>query len=356
MTEFTEKRTLYSFQDPSKKSPCPKQPFLGSSRSVADFEKLNRVGEGTYGVVYRAKDTFSNDIVALKRVRIEDKEGLPLSSLREINLLLKLSHKNIVRLKEVVVGRPLQFVFLVMEYCEQDLASLIDKMKTPFTEAQIKCLLLQLLDGVRYLHKLYIIHRDIKVSNLLLKHDGTLKIADFGLARTSASDLGKPMTPVVVTLWYRSPELLLGSRTHTPAIDMWAVGCVIGELLLCRPLLPGTSEINQMQLIIDLLGSPNEKIWPGYESLPAAKNFSFKHQPYNNLNQKFTWLSASGIRLLNNLFMFDPTKRMSADVAMSSSYLREKPLPIDQNLMPTFPDYRNPKEAHVHQSSSSDDT
>ena len=177
MSDYSEKVTLYSFKDPSKKSACPKLPFLGSSRTVADFEKLNRVGEGTYGVVYRAKDTNTKEIVALKRVRMEkDKEGLPLSSLREINLLLRLNHKNIVRLKEVVVGRALEFVFLVMEYCEQDLASLLDNMKTPFTEAQIKCLSLQLLEGVKFLHKLYIIHRDIKVSNLLLKNDGTLKI------------------------------------------------------------------------------------------------------------------------------------------------------------------------------------
>ena len=177
MSDYSGKVLLYSFKDPCSKSSCPKLPFLGSSRSVADFEKLNRVGEGTYGVVYRAKDTYTKEIVALKRVRMEkDKEGLPLSSLREINLLLRLNHKNIVRLKEVVVGRPLEFVFLVMEYCEQDLASLLDNMKTPFTEAQIKCLSLQLLEGVKFLHKLYIIHRDIKVSNLLLKNDGTLKI------------------------------------------------------------------------------------------------------------------------------------------------------------------------------------
>ena len=178
MDDYTEKVTLYSFKEPDKQSNCPKLPFLGCARSVADFEKLNRIGEGTYGVVFRARDTHSKEIVALKRVRTEKDKGLPISSLREINLLLKISHRNIVKLKEVAVGRPLEYsrTFLVMEYCEHDLASLLDNMKTPFTEAQIKCLSLQLLEGVKFLHQLYIIHRDIKVSNLLLKNDGTLKI------------------------------------------------------------------------------------------------------------------------------------------------------------------------------------
>ena len=150
------------------------------ARSVCEFWKLNRVGEGTYGVVYRAQDTVSNEIVALKKVRMDqEKEGLPISSLREINLLLRLNHDNIVRLKEVAIGRPLESLFLVMEYCEQDISSLLDNLSTPFTEAQIKCLMMQLLEGIKFLHANHIVHRDIKVSNLLLKNDGTLKIGRY---------------------------------------------------------------------------------------------------------------------------------------------------------------------------------
>lgn len=208
-------------------------------RNVNDYEKLNRVGEGTYGVVYRARHKATGKIYALKKVRMQDeKDGLPISSLREINLLLNISHKNIVSLKEVAVGRRLDSIFLVMEYCEQDLASLLDNMHTKFTEAQVKCILLQVLEGLDFLHSHFIIHRDLKVSNLLMTDDGCVKIGDFGLAR-KYSIPNDEMTPTVVTLWYRAPELLFGAKQQTTAIDIWSVACIFGELLLNKPLIPG---------------------------------------------------------------------------------------------------------------------
>lgn len=160
----------------------------------------------------------------------------------------------------------------------------------------------QVFRGLRYLHSTFIVHRDLKVSNLLMTDKGCVKIADFGLARYYGLPL-KPMTPKVVTLWYRSPELLLNSRTQTTALDMWSGGCILGELLAHKPLLPGKSEINQLELIINLLGTPNDSIWPEFSSLPALQEFSLKQQPYNNLKHKFPWLSAAGLRLLNFLFM-----------------------------------------------------
>ncbi|KAG8144238.1 putative Cyclin-dependent kinase 10 protein, partial [Naja naja] len=261
---------------------------LGRCRSVKEFEKLNRIGEGTYGIVYRARDTQTGEIVALKKVRMDkEKDGIPISSLREITLLLKLQHPNIVELKEVVVGNHLESIFLVMGYCEQDLASLLENMQAPFSEAQVclqgrystcallvvvamphwrrgqrvKCIVLQVLHGLQYLHNNFIIHRDLKVSNLLMTDKGCVKTADFGLARAYRVPLN-PMTPKVVTLWYRAPELLLGTTTQTTAIDMWAVGCILAELLAHKPLLPGSSEIQQVDLIVQLLGTPNETIWP----------------------------------------------------------------------------------------------
>lgn len=150
-------------------------------------------------------------------------------------------------------------------------------------------------------------------------------LADFGLARYF-SDPPQRMTPQVVTLWYRSPELLLGSPTHTTAIDMWALGCILGELLLHHPLLPAKTEIGQLELIIDMLGTPTEQIWPDIVNMPILENFNLKQQPYNNLKLKFPHLSPSGLRLLNFLFMYDPSKRANADECLHSNYFKEPPL------------------------------
>lgn len=206
----------------------------------------------------RARDSQNGDIVALKRVRMDqEKDGLPISGLREIQILKQCNHKNIVKLNEVLVGKSLESIFISMEYCEQDLASLLDNMTQPFSESQSKCILLQVFSGLRYLHSHFIIHRDLKVSNLLLTDKGCIKIADFGLARLFSKTELK-MTPNVVTLWYRAPELLFGTRIHTTAIDMWAAGCILCELLLHRPMLPGKTEIQQIEMIIDLLGKEQD--------------------------------------------------------------------------------------------------
>uniref|UniRef100_H2SBU8 Cyclin dependent kinase 10 n=1 Tax=Takifugu rubripes TaxID=31033 RepID=H2SBU8_TAKRU len=312
---------------------------------VSENLKLNRIGEGTYGIV-SSPDTKSDEIVALKKVRMDkEKDGIPISSLREINLLLRLRHPNIVELKEVVVGSQLESLFLVMSYCEQDLASLLENMQTPFSEAPgVKCIILQLLRGLEYLHHNFIIHRDLKVSNLLMTDKGRVKIADFGLARMYGIPQ-QPMTPRVVTLWYRAPELLLGTKSQTTALDMWAVGCILAELLAHKPLLPGTSEIQQVDLIVQLLGTPNENIWPGFSKLPLIGQYSLRKQPYNNLKNKFIWLSEAGHRLLNLLFMYNPQRRATAKDCLESSYFKEKPLPCEPELMPTFPHHRNKRAA-----------
>lgn len=202
----------------------------------------------------RARDTRNGEIVALKRVRMDqEKDGIPISGLREIQVLKACNHKNIVKLNEVLVGKSLDSLFISMEYCEQDLGALLDNMTKPFSESQTKCIMLQLLQGLRYLHSHFIIHRDLKVSNLLLTDHGCIKIADFGLARLFSRTEWK-MSPNVVTLWYRAPELLFGCTAYTTAIDMWSAGCILGELLLHKPLLPGRTEVQQIELIVELLG------------------------------------------------------------------------------------------------------
>lgn len=178
--------------------------MLQGCRSVFEYEKLNKINEGTYGVVYKAKDKKTGEIVALKKVKMDidrDGDGFPLSSLREINILLSLSHPSVVNVKEVVMG-DLDSVFMVMEYMEYDLKCLIEVMNQPFSISEVKWLMLQLLEGVEYLHENWVLHRDLKTSNILLNKEGELKICDFGLSRQYGSPL-KPYTPLVVTLWYR---------------------------------------------------------------------------------------------------------------------------------------------------------
>ena len=185
------------------------------------------------------------------------------------------------------------------------------------------------------------------MSNLLMTDKGCVKLADFGLARKYGVP-SRPMTPKVQTLWYRAPELLLGSLEQTTAIDMWAAGCILGELLAHRPLMPAKSELQQIELIVEMLGTPNENIWPGFLKLPLIQNYSLRKQPYNNLRHTFPWLSEAGLRLLNFLFMYDPNKRATAEDCLDSSYFKEQPCPCDPDLMPSFPQHRlhrkKPKE------------
>uniref|UniRef100_A0A3P9D2W5 cyclin-dependent kinase n=1 Tax=Maylandia zebra TaxID=106582 RepID=A0A3P9D2W5_9CICH len=313
-------------------------PAFQGCRSVEEFQCLNRIEEGTYGVVYRAKDKKTDEIVALKRLKMEkEKEGFPITSLREINTILKAQHPNIVTVREIVVGSNMDKIYIVMNYVEHDLKSLMETMKQPFLPGEVKTLMIQLLRGVRHLHDNWILHRDLKTSNLLLSHKGILKIGDFGLAREYGSPL-KPYTPVVVTLWYRSPELLLGAKEYSTAVDMWSVGCIFGELLTQKPLFPGKSEIDQINKIFKDLGSPSEKIWPGYSELPAVKKMTFTEYPYNNLRKRFgALLSDQGFDLMNKFLTYCPSKRISSDEALKHEYFRESPLPIDSSMFPTWP-------------------
>ncbi|XVE54519.1 hypothetical protein DITRI_Ditri03aG0088300 [Diplodiscus trichospermus] len=292
--------------------------MLLGCRSVFEYEKLNKISEGTYGIVYRAKDKKTGEIVALKKVKIlnrrdSEEYGFPLTSLREINILASFHHPSIVKVKEVVVDDH-DSVYMVMEYMEHDFKGLMESMKRPFSTSDVKCLMLQLLEGVKYLHDNWVLHRDLKTSNLLLNNQGELKICDFGMARQYGSPL-KPYTTKVVTQWYRAPELLLGAKKYSTAVDMWSVGCIMAELLAKEPLFKGTSEIDQLRKIFDTLGTPSEKIWPGFSELPGAKA-NYSKQLYNLLRRKFpvasftgsTVLSDAGFDLLNRLLAYDPEK------------------------------------------------
>lgn len=316
-------------------------PGIMGCRSVEEFLCLNRIEEGTYGVVYRAKDKKTNEIVALKRLKMEkEKEGFPVTSLREINTLLKCRHPNIVSVREIVVGSNMDKIFIVMEYVEHDLKSLMDTMKSrkqSFVPGEVKCLIQQLLKAVAHLHDNWILHRDLKTSNLLLSHKGILKVGDFGLAREYGSPL-KPYTAVVVTRWYRAPEVLLCCKEYSTPIDMWSVGCIFAELLSMAPLFMGTSDIDQLNKIFRDLGTPNDTVWPGYSKIPVVQKMSFAQHPVSSLRRKFGHLTSEfGLSLLSGMLTYDPKQRLTAETALQSNYFKEQPLPIDPEMFPTWP-------------------
>ncbi|XP_076318526.1 cyclin dependent kinase 11B pitslre isoform X2 [Tachypleus tridentatus] len=328
----------------------PYLPAIQGCRSVEEFHCLNRIEEGTYGVVYRARDKRLDEIVALKRLKMEkEKEGFPITSLREINTLLKAQHPNIVTVREIVVGSNMDKIYIVMDYVEHDLKSLMETMKHPFLVGEVKTLMIQLLRAVAHLHDNWILHRDLKTSNLLLSHKGILKVGDFGLAREYGSPL-KPYTPVVVTLWYRAPELLLGIKEYSTAIDLWSVGCIFGELLTMKPLFPGKSDIDELNKIFKDLGTPSDKIWPGYSELPLVKKVTFTEYPYNNLRSRFSHTVTSlGFDLMNRFLTYCPKRRITAEEALKHEYFKETPLPVDPSMFPTWP----AKSEQVHRKAHS---
>lgn len=320
---------------------------LYGCRSVDNYQRLNRIQEGTYGVVYRAQDKQTGQIVALKKVKMaREKNGFPLTSLRETTILMAHRHPNIVGVKEIVVGSSnLNNIFIVMEFLDHDLKDLMEDMKAPFLASEVKCLMKQLLQGMEFLHDNWILHRDLKTSNLLLSNRGILKIADFGLAREYGSPL-KPYTFEVVTEWYRCIELLLGARVYSTAVDMWSVGCIFAELISKKPLFPGRSQIDMIDKIFKLLGLPNETIWPGYSDLPEVKRTNFKGPKYNNLRNMFPFITDAAVQLLNSFLTYDPSRRISASAALDHPYFKEVPPPKDPEMMPTWPSKAQGERRH----------
>ncbi|KAG8928399.1 hypothetical protein FRC03_012361 [Tulasnella sp. 419] len=311
-------------------------PFM-PCRSVHVYERLNHIEEGSYGVVYRARDKETGEIVALKKLKLdEEKQGFPITSLREIMALMVCRHENVVGIREIVVGNTLTQVYIVMDFIEHDLKTLLATMPQPFLQSEIKTLLRQLLSAVAHCHANWVLHRDLKTSNLLMNNRGTIKVADFGLARKFGDPLGD-MTQLVVTLWYRAPELLFGETTYSTAIDVWSVGCVFGELLLNEPVFQAKSELEMLGLIFKLLGSPTEESWPGFSKLPLAKTINVPVQPYSNLRTRFRYVSQAGLDLLSKLLTYDPAQRISAEEAINHPYFSEAPLPKHPDLFSSFP-------------------
>ncbi|PGH27366.1 CMGC/CDK protein kinase [Polytolypa hystricis UAMH7299] len=322
-------------------------PEWGPCRHVDNFERLNHIEEGSYGWVSRAKETSTGQIVALKKLKMEyAQDGFPVTGLREIQTLLEARHTNIVRLREVVMGDSMDDVFLVMDFVEHDMKTLLDDMREPFLPSETKTLLLQIISATEFLHSHWIMHRDLKTSNLLMNNRGEIKVADFGMARYYGDPPPK-LTQLVVTLWYRSPELLLGAEKYGPEIDMWSIGCIFGELLTKEPLLQGKNEVDQLSKIFALTGPPTNQTWPSFRSLPNAK--SLRLPPLGPLSTsssptvpllpraKFPYLTTAGLTLLSNLLALNPASRPTAAACLSHPYFREDPKPKAKEMFPTFP-------------------
>ncbi|KAF2089873.1 kinase-like protein [Saccharata proteae CBS 121410] len=316
-------------------------PEWGPCRRVDNFERLNHIEEGSYGWVSRAKETATGEIVALKKLKMEGStEGFPVTALREIQTLKEARHRHIVDLREVVVGDTLNDVFLVMDFLEHDLKTLNEEMSEPFLPSEVKTLMLQLVDAVGFLHDNWILHRDLKTSNILMNNRGEIKIADFGMARYFGDPPPPNMTQLVVTLWYRAPELLLGAKEYGRAVDMWSIGCIFGELLTKEPLLQGKNEVDELSKIFELCGIPTNETWPGFRRLPNAKSLRLPANPAaagSVIRSKFPILTSAGSSLLTSLLALDPSWRPSAKEVLTNAYFKEDPRPKHKAMFPTFP-------------------
>ncbi|WZZ87197.1 hypothetical protein YC2023_115776 [Brassica napus] len=313
-------------------------------RRASTFEKLEKIGQGTYSSVYKARDLINNKIVALKRVRFDlsDLESVKFMA-REIIVMRRLDHPNVLKLEGLITASVSSSLYLVFEYMDHDLVGLASIPGIKFSEPQVKCYMKQLLSGLHHCHSRGVLHRDIKGSNLLIDSNGVLKIADFGLATFFDPENRIPLTSRVVTLWYRPPELLLGACHYGVGVDLWSTGCILGELYSGKPILPGKTEVEQLHKIFKLCGSPTEDYWRKLK-LPLSAAFR-PALPYGRrVADMFKNLPTNVLSLLEALLSIDPDRRGSAVRALESEvlvideqYFRTEPLACDPSSLPKYP-------------------
>ncbi|KAK4781970.1 hypothetical protein SAY86_016072 [Trapa natans] len=306
-------------------------------RRANTFEKINKIGQGTYSNVYKAKDMFTGKLVALKKVRFDNLEPESVKFMaREILILRRLDHPNVIKLEGLVTSRMSSSLYLVFQYMEHDLAGLAASPDVKFTESQVKCYIHQLLSGLEHCHNHHVLHRDIKGSNLLIDNDGVLKIADFGLASTFDPNKKHLMTSRVVTLWYRPPELLLGATDYGVGIDLWSAGCILAELLAGKPIMPGRTEVEQLHKIYKLCGSPSDEYWRKYK-LPNATLFK-PREPYKRcIKETFKNFPPPSLHLIESLLAIDPIERLTATAALQSEFFTTEPYACEPSSLPKYP-------------------
>ncbi|RZF39380.1 hypothetical protein LSTR_LSTR000901 [Laodelphax striatellus] len=279
---------------------------------------LNQLGDGTYGSVVLGQRIDTGEKVAIKRMKRKYYSWEEAMNLREVKSLKKLSHANVVKLKEVI--RENDTLYFVFEYMKENLYQLMKDREKLFPEQVVRNILYQVLQGLSFMHRHGFFHRDMKPENLLCCGPQLIKIADFGLAREIRSR--PPYTDYVSTRWYRAPEVLLHSTTYSSPIDLWAVGCIMAELYTFRPLFPGNSEIDQIFKICSVLGTPDKRDWFDGHQLANAMNFRFPQFRRTPLGSLIPHASHDGIVLLEALLNWNPAKRPTAHHSLRQAYFQ----------------------------------
>ena len=303
---------------------------------VDKYEKMTKIGQGTFGEVFKARlRTDKSKIVALKKVLMEnEKEGFPITALREIRILQRVNHDNIVNLIEICRQNNRHgktTFYLVFDFAEHDLAGLLSNVNVKFSLGEIKKVMQQMFEGLFYIHSNKIIHRDMKAANILITRQGTLKLADFGLARAISIKSGQPnrYTNRVVTLWYRPPELLLGERNYGPPVDLWGAGCIMAEMWTRSPIMQGNTEQHQLTLIAQLCGTITTEVWPGVEKLELFSRMELPKGSRRRVKERLRPYvkDAYACDLIDKLLFLDPSKRTNSDDALNHDFFWTDPMP-----------------------------
>lgn len=314
-----------------------------------NYRKIEKIGEGTYGVVYKARHIHTKEIVALKKIRLEnEEEGVPSTAIREISILKELQHPNVVKLIEVIISQ--HKLYLVFEFLQMDVKRYIDQLphSVYLNQSQLKSYTYQIIVALAFCHCRRIMHRDLKPQNLLIDGKGVIKLADFGLARAFGVPV-RAYTHEVVTLWYRSPEVLLGTVRYSTALDMWSVATVVAEMATKKAVFCGDSEIDQLYRIFSVLGTPtsvsdgSRPVWPGVEELQDF-NRNFPVWQTKGLDFKMRELAKNhempplGVDLLNSMLIYDPLKRMTSKQALSHEFFADiDPNEFEASTVPAIP-------------------
>ncbi|KAG6005504.1 negative regulator of the PHO system [Claviceps maximensis] len=322
---------------------------MDGKRHPSSFQQLEKLGEGTYATVFKGRNRQTGELVALKEIHLDSEEGTPSTAIREISLMKELKHENIVALHDVIHTE--NKLMLVFEFMDGDLKRYMDTHgeRGALKPVTIKSFMYQLLRGIDFCHQNRVLHRDLKPQNLLINNKGVLKLGDFGLARA----FGIPVNTFsneVVTLWYRAPDVLLGSRTYNTSIDIWSAGCIMAEMYTGRPLFPGTTNEDQIVRIFRIMGTPTERTWPGITQFPEYKP-TFQMYATQDLRSILHAIDPTGIDLLQRMLQMRPELRISAQDALQHPWFNDLIMQHhnQQQQQQQQQQYQQHQQLHQHQ-------